>query len=533
MIDAASTDASSEDVARHTPAGVRHGVRRNLPIQWLRALAALMVMLYHNSALQQSLLHDGRLRAVMPDALGYFGVALFFAISGYLMSVAIRVQSPFVFLAHRIVRIYPLYFVVAACACLITILQGETLIFDWRSLLLMPLARVDYNLKLVEWTLVYEIAFYVMLFLVSLAGQAKRIVPLAALWLLVISGYSIVAPDDGTRLILPIYRLLLVCTCAPMAAGLLLPSFAMRFGSSWLLLPLAAIPWVVAALMPVEIGQNYEALRWVYSASAVLCLWAMLKLSENPRADGGRLGRIFANYGDSSYALYLCHVPVISLVYASLPGLRHGEAWGLSVASTILASLALGRLDVSLYERLKIRLKQARPIRVHALAALYAVVFLAAAAKGGYDYYWIDRMTALARHDAALMLQHPIATPEDAAAAAMAAGLHPDDQLAGRVDTIKRVDPGGRLYLDAWGLDRSAKTHVVILFFRDGALLAIALPEDDRADIDKAYGVKRNTAVHLDRAEPCNASPIIAVLLTSTDGFAVLDSQPSSIQCPE
>ena len=176
-----STTATSA-VGPYTPSIILHGNRRNPYIQWLRAVAALLVMIYHTATYQDLRLHDGRLRLVFGDWCGFFGVALFFAISGYLMSIAVRVQKPGLFLVHRIIRIYPAYIAVAAAFLVIAAAMGQSIPYQASLFLLMP-ARISRPILGIEWTLLFEITFYVMLYVISLAGWAKHIDRIAGLWI--------------------------------------------------------------------------------------------------------------------------------------------------------------------------------------------------------------------------------------------------------------------------------------------------------------------------------------------------------------
>ncbi len=209
------SNTATNAVGPHTPSIVLHGNRRNPYIQWLRAVAALLVMIYHTATYQDLRLHDGRLRLVFGDWCGFFGVALFFAISGYLMSIAVRVQKPGLFLVHRIIRIYPAYIAVAAAFLVIAAAMGQSVPYQASLFLLMP-ARILRPILGIEWTLLFEITFYVMLYVISLAGWAKHIDRIAGLWMIAILVSSALWPDPGDRLFQPIYRLLFLATSLPM-----------------------------------------------------------------------------------------------------------------------------------------------------------------------------------------------------------------------------------------------------------------------------------------------------------------------------
>ncbi len=71
--------------------------------------------------------------------MGVWGVAIFFALSGFLMARLVTRDPPLVFLAHRVSRIFPTYLaVVALFAALFAALRLE---FGGLSVLALSLAR--------------------------------------------------------------------------------------------------------------------------------------------------------------------------------------------------------------------------------------------------------------------------------------------------------------------------------------------------------------------------------------------------------
>jgi peptidoglycan/LPS O-acetylase OafA/YrhL len=522
------SDTRTDDVSSHTPTVRTGGSRRNLQIQWLRAIAAIMVMLYHSAAYQDSILHDGRFHAWFSDSFGYFGVALFFVISGYLMSIAIRVQTPFMFLAHRVIRIYPLYFLAALVFYGLMSALGNNMYFDPYSLLLMPLAKVRYPMMRVEWTLIFEIAFYVCLFVISWLGFAKKIVWIAIAWGILITASTLISPDDGSRLLSPIYQMLRLSVCLPMACGLLLPSLLKRNIPPLPLLALGLLPWVGYHFLPEGLSLEYEICRWLFGSSAVFILWGMIKLSQTGGFDFGAPGRLLAHYGDYSYALYLCHVPVISLVYAHPGNLSHWQVWMLSIVLALAASVALGRIDVGLYRRLKGRVERLRPVTVKRLVLAYFAVFVILSGQSAGRYFILDRL-----HDTNKAYAHeimgrtPLLTKQDAIAAATAAGFSRSDAIIGHIDGITWDRDQKRLFVDLWALDRlKPKDPLFIALYRDGRLVAADMPIFRRADITQTYGMGKKTGYHFEKVEDCDPHGFIAVLFTPDRRFQVLDPVP-------
>ena len=480
-------DTSSDAVARHTDSVRLDGQRRNLQIQWLRGLAATMVMVYHTASYQQLMLHNSTLIGLLGAGFGYFGVGLFFAISGYLMSIGIRVQSPFVFLVHRVIRIYPVY--ILMCALFWTLRsQFYGVSIDPASLLLVPFPGIKYSALTVEWTLVFEMAFYVGLFIVACCGGQRRITLIAAVWLALIGVNSLLAPDPGITLVMPVYRLLLNCACAPMAAGLLLPAALRLRVPSWLLVLVFAASWALGE----HFHDTYEADRWFYGLSAVCLLWILLRVPEARAASTGRAGQVLSRYGDYSYALYLCHVPVIQLIYLSLPNADIYLLWSLCMATALAASVVFGQFDLSLYRRLKALVKRIPAPLVAGGMIAFAVVYAVIAAAGSVEYhrYYVDEAVAgtLARQ---IEASGPM-MPASAAETMLHDGYAASDHVRGAVDKAEWFGDTGRMNLTAWAMTYPRDRHaqpVYLAVFRSGRLVTSGTPDSIRGDVLRAYGI--------------------------------------------
>jgi exopolysaccharide production protein ExoZ len=145
-----------------------------LSIQYLRALAALGVVLSHASI---SLLPNERF--VIPLKSGTAGVDMFFVISGFIMyyTTADRDVSPGQFLLRRVVRVAPLYFLFTTLGWLIARHAGISVhtfspyLVDYiRSILFVPYYNVRTGIPPFQirpvvgqgWTLNYEMFFYAM-----------------------------------------------------------------------------------------------------------------------------------------------------------------------------------------------------------------------------------------------------------------------------------------------------------------------------------------------------------------------------------
>ena len=94
---------------------------RNLHLHYLRGLAAVFVVLYHCSEYLRAYRGDDRFLSIFGGFFGAFGVAVFFAISGYLIAEVLRRDDPARFVMSRIARIYPLMLILVGIffACFI------------------------------------------------------------------------------------------------------------------------------------------------------------------------------------------------------------------------------------------------------------------------------------------------------------------------------------------------------------------------------------------------------------------------------
>ncbi len=151
-------------------------------LQWLRFGAALMVALYHASAYQRIMLGNAWADAIVPGWFGPVGVGLFFALSGHLMASAMmRADAPH-FILHRIARIYPAFFGTTVIFALLGQFTPIKLPLDIRALSLLPWGGSAYPLG-VEWTLIFEISFYVFVFSLILLCRQKQAASILVGWL--------------------------------------------------------------------------------------------------------------------------------------------------------------------------------------------------------------------------------------------------------------------------------------------------------------------------------------------------------------
>ncbi len=516
------TTQAVETAVPHPP---RHAGRgdtpRNLQIQWLRAVAAFTVVVYHASAYAGSLLRFGGFATLFDGRCGLFGVSLFFAISGYLMATAIRVQAPATFLSHRIVRIYPVFLAVYAGVYAVRLLAGTPFSVDFDALLLVPAGAVVFPLQ-VEWTLVFEVSFYVAIFAIGAMGWVLRLPWIALGWLAVLAIASGVHPDDARPGYL-IGEILFSSACVPLAGGLMIPTLLRRHVSPALWITAGA----ASCCLQLWQQQNLDHSRWLYGIGATLILAGVVGLSaKRPSLGDNALGRAFARGGDYSYALYLCHVPVILAVYRLAGRYPPRKLWFLAIAAALLAGAVVGKADMTVYKRLKAALTRASLPFVRNVTLAYLLVFALAAFQASYARHAAQRRLDEAHPFLQFLAgRNAVLGPQDAAEAATEAGLARSDAILGNVELAERN--GGELTVRGWAAD-TGKQHeaLAIALFQGGRLIGSGLADLPRRDVQRVYHHAGRPGYLIQQPVSCSAgAPVIALAFTATKRFSVLPSR--------
>jgi exopolysaccharide production protein ExoZ len=176
------------------------------PIQYLRALAAMMVVCHH--ALGQI---PGNLNLIHATEFGTAGVDLFFVISGFIMFVTTTEKplTPREFFALRIVRVVPLYWVITllliGCAGIVPS-AFRALRFSLaavvKSLLFIPYDSLSspgnaWPVLAPGWTLNYEMFFYSLFALALNIPMRWRLISLVITMVCLVITGKIIGPSQS------------------------------------------------------------------------------------------------------------------------------------------------------------------------------------------------------------------------------------------------------------------------------------------------------------------------------------------------
>jgi exopolysaccharide production protein ExoZ len=293
-------------------------------VQYLRAIAATMVVFCHAST---SLVHRG-VAPLLDLTAGAYGVDIFFVVSGFIMvlSTAGRAVGPGEFLVRRLIRIFPLYFLLTTLLWAVALwilpdaetispstsayVQSVLFIPHWNPTLhsLQPLIAQG-------WTLNYEMFFY-LVFAIGLVGSPNVRVPavISALCLLCLAGtrYSGLNP-----FVLTYTNPLLMEFAFGILLGhaLILPASPQSVASrpilmvSAALIASSAVACGILAPRPGEFADYFRRLVLAGVPSAFL----LAALVRTERAGRLPVWPPLVLLGDASYSLYLTHSFVMAI----------------------------------------------------------------------------------------------------------------------------------------------------------------------------------------------------------------------------
>lgn len=434
---------------------------RNVRLQYLRAAAALSVLLYHASVIVERISGNASFLTVFGGFWGAYGVAVFFALSGYLMGELIQRDDPARFMVNRLVRIYPPMLLAVAIFWVAFFAAGFLRSIDVVGLLLAPAGPRDYFLA-VEWTLVYEMSYYVVLALLGFAGLRQFAAWLAACWIaliLVALAKDGLVRDDTLPLLsaLPLQAINL-----PFLVGFLLPGLARR---RWLPpgLWLVAIAATVAAAYLIPGDPRMKSV-----IPAILIVAAAVRVPKPaPETVFGIIGE---RLGDASYMLYLCHMPLMTLFGGFAPAFAPGLAlWLGGIGASIAFALALAPADLGMHRWFKTRIAAAPISRLRALAFSFIAIFVGIAAYAEFDAR--EKRAAYA---------HATAIITDGKPAVSAT-------IRAEVDSVDRL-PDDTLVIRGYAIDLDKPqlvTHAAVL--RNGSIVVMERSRRMRADKARSW----------------------------------------------
>jgi exopolysaccharide production protein ExoZ len=339
-------------------------------IQALRAVAALLVVMYHALEMWGQRVDPGAPGIGWSN--GAAGVDIFFVISGFVMAVSSRELFRqeggwFTFLRHRVLRIVPLYWLLTTLKFAAVLggsawaLRSET-DFSYVAASYLFLPVVDHAghfrpLLPVGWTLTFEFLFY-MIFAIAIALRVDALRMLATI-LTCIAAVALLRSETW-----PAWTLLFDAIVLEFLLGVAL---ANALSTGWRLPPqiaACALTGGFAVLLLFEPPDpNLRFIVWGLPALAIVAGAVSLERELSPS-----IPKTMLRLGDASYSLYLSHgfvLPIIGVV-VGLSGWS-GVTAEFTIMAFCLAACSLGAFAVYAGVE-KPMLAAFRPRRAHASA---------------------------------------------------------------------------------------------------------------------------------------------------------------------
>lgn len=297
-------------------------------IQYLRGLSALAVVADHTSQMAAFPKYFGR--TVLGGALQYFGagVDIFFVISGFIITIVALQGENLVpslnlrsFFSKRFARIVPLMWLAIAAFLILRMAGTQTAITPMTYItaaLLIPFGDVEPNHI---WTLRHEFVFYVIFAISFLGPRPMRW--LIWLWLgaSIVGSAAVLGPHGNMSDTSPL-GIIFSPVNVEFGAGMLV-------GIIWLRWPQKSDVQTVVDPFVLMSALSLAVIAWVGLTGADRSIANMLMLSvlsggliwfaARISCPDNRLSAFGRILGNSSYALYLFHPPLVaaSLVVTS------------------------------------------------------------------------------------------------------------------------------------------------------------------------------------------------------------------------
>lgn len=328
-----------------------------IPIQYLRGVAALLVVSVH-SIEQQSWLKD-----MFPFTFGHSGVDLFFVISGFIMvySTHNRNISSKAFIANRLKRIAPLYwFFTSALILVATIAPNVVRSFEFDLTHILssyfflaypsPVSSYFWPVLIPGWSLNYEMLFYVAFAMSLFLRRAYQLPFMAAI--LVIPVFFHISATPSSPLSFYTSPIILEFFFGIILGHLFINGQISKGNTKGIIVITLGIFYYLTTTINFEFNRAFSA----GIASSIILYGALAIKIENISTAKHQLLHLL---GDASYSIYLSHVFTLGILRFILniiqpePSLSSGI---LIITCALITSSLIGIISFFFIERPLIRI---------------------------------------------------------------------------------------------------------------------------------------------------------------------------------
>lgn len=198
---------------------------RIVECDWIRALAALLVVLYHYTS-RYPTLFQSNIDFKISFTYGAAGVNIFFFLSGFLALHSLNEKTGCVnYVKRRIKRLYPEYWMSMLITTIFLLILLHELFPGWKIFLINISMLQGFcgipNVDGAYWTLAYEIRFYLFIFFIIKLKQLKNVKKICILWLLLSIMVAFGMRFGNSLVIIRLMRYIIMPEfCAPFVAGI-------------------------------------------------------------------------------------------------------------------------------------------------------------------------------------------------------------------------------------------------------------------------------------------------------------------------
>ena len=294
-------------------------------IDLLRFLAALAVVLYHYTF--RGFAEGGYSPVEYPILgevfkYGLYGVQLFFIISGFVILMTESKRDAANFVISRITRLYPAFWVCVSLTAAFIFWKGGEIFQIGVVEYLLNLTMISgfANVKMVDgvyWTLLVEIKFYLLIFVLLVCGQIKRIEWFLVFWLaLTVLSLLVPLPKIITFLFLPDWSSFFI---AGALFYLIRQSGLNLIRSAMLVMSLLLSLWQnLSEIKHLEVLYKSDFSPYISSAVIVACFTVFLLISLGYTK--GLSSQKLIKLGVLTYPLYLIHQNIGFMMFHEFGG---------------------------------------------------------------------------------------------------------------------------------------------------------------------------------------------------------------------
>lgn len=293
----------------------------------IRFIAALYVVLYHYC-----------FRGFNKDALsplqfsplegfakyGYLGVDLFFIISGFVILMSVINSNILSFIASRISRLYPAYWICLLITSLVIGIWGQekfhytTLAFLSNITLLNGFFQIDY-IDGVYWSLLVELKFYILIGLVLVFKKIKFISTYINVWLICTIFFYFFSKYGEWNLSVTIINYFIIPKWSSYFIAGMLFYLIYKDGNIKKRIPSLILCLVVSlgySNMKVEqLNLNYNNVFSNYIVNIIITSFYLIFLLISTQKLSFLNKKIFIKFGMLTYPLYLLHQNIGYIIF--------------------------------------------------------------------------------------------------------------------------------------------------------------------------------------------------------------------------